>query len=61
VDGNFTNAYGFGYNPASQIISLSKSNNAFVFTATYNTNRDYTTNGLNQYTAAEYGENTRIR
>jgi len=47
-----TNAYGFGYNPASQITSLSKSNPAFSFTGVYNVSRDYAVNGLNQYTTA---------
>jgi len=40
------------YNPASQITSLKLSNNAYAFTGTYNVNRGYTVNGLNQYTAA---------
>ncbi len=40
------------YNPASQITSLTRSNNAFAFTGTYNVNRSYNVNGLNQYTTA---------
>ncbi|MET3473090.1 RHS repeat-associated protein [Novosphingobium sp. 1529] len=49
---SYSSQYTFGYNPASQITSLTRSNNAFVFTGTYNVNRSYTANGLNQYTAA---------
>lgn len=49
-DGN--NQWTFAYNPASQITQLTRSNNAFAWTGAYNTNRPYTTNGLNQYTAA---------
>lgn len=48
----YNNSYGFSYNPASQITDLSKSNNAFVFTGTYNVARNYTVNGLNQYGTA---------
>lgn len=40
------------YNPASQITQLTKSNNLFAFAGTYNVNRPYAVNGLNQYTAA---------
>ncbi|HEX7821290.1 MAG TPA: RHS repeat-associated core domain-containing protein [Sphingobium sp.] len=52
TNGAYVNSYSFSYNPASQITQLTKSNNAFVFAGTYNVNRAYTTNGLNQYTAA---------
>lgn len=48
----YNNSYGFAYNPASQIIQLSNSNNAFAFAEAYNVNRNYSVNGLNQYTAA---------
>lgn len=48
--GNVT--HGFTYNPASQIRTRSTSNTAFVWTGHYNVNRNYTRNGLNQYTAA---------
>jgi YD repeat-containing protein len=41
-----------GYNPASQITSLVRSNDAYAWTGAVNANRAYTTNGLNQYTAA---------
>lgn len=40
------------YNPASQITSLTKSNDAYAWTDHYNFDRNYTTNGLNQYTAS---------
>lgn len=52
VVAGYANQYTFGYNPASQITSLTRSNDAFAFTGTYNVNRAYTANGLNQYTAA---------
>jgi RHS repeat-associated protein len=48
----YNNNYGFVYNPASQITQLSNSNNAFAFAGTYDVNRNYSVNGLNQYTAA---------
>lgn len=41
-----------GYNPASQLTSLTTGNTDFVWNGSYNFNRTYTTNGLNQYTAA---------
>lgn len=41
-----------GYNPASQITSLARTNDAYAWTDGYNFNRSYTTNGLNQYTAS---------
>lgn len=45
----YNNSYGFAYNPSSQITRLTKSNNNFVFTGHNNINRNYTANGLNQY------------
>ena len=51
-DAASSNTYGFAYNPASQITTLSKSNTAFSFAGTYNVNRAYAVNGLNQYTSA---------
>jgi RHS repeat-associated protein len=53
-------ALGFGYNQASQITSLSRSNpgsspgqaDAYAWNGAVNINRAYTTNGLNQYIAA---------
>ncbi|MEA3013442.1 MAG: hypothetical protein QOD42_1987, partial [Sphingomonadales bacterium] len=45
-------ALGFTYNPAGQIASRTQSNDAYAWTGHYAVNRAYTTNGLNQYTAA---------
>ena len=42
---------GFGYTPASQIASNTRSNDAYAWTGHYNLNRSYTANGRNQYTA----------
>jgi RHS repeat-associated protein len=42
---------GFGYTPASQIASNTRSNDAYAWTGHYNLNRNYTANGRNQYTA----------
>jgi hypothetical protein len=39
-------AIGFGYNPASEIVSRSLTNNAYEFPVTYAT-RSYAVNGLN--------------
>lgn len=41
-----------GYNPASQITSIVRSNDAYAYTGRYNVTRSYTSNGLNQYSAA---------
>ncbi|WP_204325543.1 hypothetical protein, partial [Stenotrophomonas maltophilia] len=41
-----------GYNPASQITSRSRNNDAYGFTGYANANRAYTVNGLNQYGSA---------
>ncbi|MFN3945461.1 MAG: RHS repeat domain-containing protein [Allosphingosinicella sp.] len=43
---------GFTYNPAGQIAQNTRSNDAYAWTSHYNVNRPYTSNGLNQYTAA---------
>ncbi|QMW22455.1 RHS repeat domain-containing protein [Sandaracinobacteroides saxicola] len=43
---------GFAYNPASQIVTRTASNDAYASTAAVNVSRAYTVNGLNQYTAA---------
>ena len=40
------------YNPASQLISQAKSNDAYAWSGHYNVNRNYTVNGLNQQTAS---------
>jgi RHS repeat-associated protein len=42
----------FAYNPASQIVTRTSSNDAFASNAAYNVSRGYSVNGLNQYTAA---------
>jgi len=42
----------FTYNPASQIASQTRSNDAYAWTGHYNVDRSYTANGLNQLTAA---------
>ena len=42
---------GFGYTPASQIASNTRSNDSYAWTGHYNLNRSYTANGRNQYTA----------
>jgi RHS repeat-associated protein len=42
---------GFGYTPASQIASNTRSNDAYAWTGHYNLNRGYSANGRNQYTA----------
>lgn len=47
-DVNFT----FGYNPAGQIVSRARDNDGFRFTGYVPVDRNYTRNGLNQYTAA---------
>jgi YD repeat-containing protein len=39
------------YSPASQIASIAKSNDSFAWTSATNADRNYTTNGLNQYTS----------
>ena len=45
-------SWGLAFNPASQISSVTLNNYSFAWDALYNVNRPYTTNGLNQYTAA---------
>nr|WP_230771814.1 RHS repeat-associated core domain-containing protein [Sphingomonas sp. Leaf4] len=40
------------YNPASQIKTQLRNNDAYGWTGAFNVDRSYTTNGLNQYTAA---------
>lgn len=41
---------GFSYNPASQITTRTRSNDAYRFTGYVNVDRSYAANGLNQYT-----------
>jgi len=48
--GNVT--WALGYNPASQITTDSRSNNSYAWTGAVAVNRNYTPNGLNQYTSA---------
>lgn len=43
--------YSLGYNPASQIVSRTTSNNAYAWVAPRDLNYSYVTNGLNQYTS----------
>jgi RHS repeat-associated protein len=45
-------AFSFARNPAGQITSLTRDNDAYAWTGHYAANRAYTTNGLNQYSAA---------
>jgi len=42
----------FSYSPASQITGTTRSNDLFAWGGHYGVNRNYTANGLNQYTAA---------
>jgi RHS repeat-associated protein len=42
---------GFGYTPACQIASNTRSSDAYAWTGHYNLNRSYTANGRNQYSA----------
>ena len=42
----------YGRNPAGQIASQARDNDAYAWSGHYAVNRAYTTNGLNQYTAA---------
>ena len=45
-------SYSYGYNPASQMVTRTISNDAYVYTGDVNVNRNYAVNGLNQYTSA---------
>jgi RHS repeat-associated protein len=45
-------SYTFTYNPAGQIVSRTASNYAYAWTGAANIDRNYTVNGLNQYTSA---------
>lgn len=42
----------YGYNPASQLTTMTRSSDAYAFDDYVNVNRNYAVNGLNQYTAA---------
>jgi RHS repeat-associated protein len=48
----------YAYNPASQLGSVTRSNDAYAWTRHYGVARPYVTNGLNQYTAAGSGQAT---
>jgi RHS repeat-associated protein len=48
--GNVT--IGLGFNPANQIISQTRDNDAYAFNGLVTVNRPYAVNGLNQYTTA---------
>jgi YD repeat-containing protein len=43
---------GFGYNPASQMVSRTRSNSGWEFTEQVQGTKAYAVNGLNQYTSA---------
>lgn len=45
-------ATSFAYNAAGQITNRASANSAYAWTGSYNVNRIYTTNALNQYTAS---------
>jgi YD repeat-containing protein len=45
-------SYGFLYNPASQMVTKTASNDSYASNTAYNVARPYSVNGLNQYTAA---------
>lgn len=42
----------FAYNPANQLTSVSRDNDAYAFTGYVNVDRSYVANGLNQYSSA---------
>ena len=44
--------WSFGYNPASQLVSRARDNDAYAWTAGVDVARTYTVNGLNQYVSA---------
>ncbi|MBE1525993.1 RHS repeat-associated protein [Sphingopyxis sp. OAS728] len=45
-------AFSYGYTPASQMAQQIRDNDVYAWTAHFNVDRNYTANGLNQYTAA---------
>jgi len=49
LTGSSNVTYGFDYNPASQIVARTTSNDAYVFDNGVTSARSYTVNGLNQY------------
>ena len=50
ASGSANTTSGYGYNPASQIVSKSRTNTAYAFTGYESVSRAYAANGLNQYT-----------
>jgi RHS repeat-associated protein len=52
VGKSFDVSRSFDYNPADQIMSQARSNDAYAFSGYVNINRTYAANGLNQYTSA---------
>lgn len=48
--GNVTRSY--GYNPASQLTSITRGNDAYSYSGAIDVDRSYAANGLNQYTSA---------
>ena len=52
VDVGSVRSWAYSYNPAGQLVSETRDNDAFAWTGHYAVNRAYTTNGLNQYTSA---------
>jgi RHS repeat-associated protein len=50
TNGGGNNTAAFTYSPASQLTQRTRSNNAYAWADALAVNRDYTTNGLNQYT-----------
>ncbi len=52
VGSSYDSTTSFARNAASQITSSSRTNDAYAWTGAVNTDRGYTANGLNQYTAA---------
>jgi RHS repeat-associated protein len=49
---SYDQTLGFSYNPAGQIAGTTRSNDAFAWTGHYAVSRNYTANGLNQYSAS---------
>ena len=49
---SYNNQWTFEYNPAGQITTSTRTNDMFAWTASFNADRSYETNGLNQYKVA---------
>lgn len=52
TSGGASVSWGFGYNPANQIVSQSRTNDLYATTSYTTSNKTYAVNGLNQYTTA---------